>query len=86
MADAVRRLLAALSGPVRHHELQAEIRKIPRFREMLDKNNGAYYYTLIRRLVQQGDIKKMGKKIRLVHKDETPPEGNPEGVSEAVEG
>jgi hypothetical protein len=81
MADAGKRLLAAFSKPVMHHELQAELRKIPRFRDMLDKNNGAYYYTMVNRLAKRGDIKKVGKKIRLIHKNETPSEGNPEGAS-----
>jgi hypothetical protein len=38
-------------------------------------------HTMINRLVKAGAIKKSGKKIRLVPKIETPPEGNPEGVS-----
>jgi hypothetical protein len=87
MADAVRRILSSFSKLVRHHELQAELRKIPRFREMLDKNNGAYYYTLIRRLDDKGDIKRVGRKIRLIPKNETPPEEASEGASSStVEG
>jgi hypothetical protein len=87
MADAVRRILAGFSKLVRHHDLQAELRKIPRFRDMLDKNNGAYYYTLIRRLDDKGHIKRVGRKIRLIHKNETPPEEASEGASSStVEG
>lgn len=48
---------------------------------MLEKNNGAYYYTMINRLVKREEVKKVGKKIRLIHNNETPPEGNPEGAS-----
>lgn len=87
MADAARRLLARFSKPVRHPELQAELRKVPRFREALERNNGAYYYTLIRRLVHQGDVKKVGKKILLIHKNEAPSEDTSEGAPKAtVEG
>ena len=80
MADAGKRLLATFSKPVMHHELQAKLREIPRFRDMLDKNNGAYYYTMVNRLVKRGDIKKVGKRIRLIHKNEAPAEGNPESA------
>lgn len=80
MGDAAKRLLATFSRPIQHHELQTELRKIQRFREMLDKNAGAYYYTIIQRLAKRGDIKKVGKKIRLIHKNEAPPEGNPESA------
>jgi hypothetical protein len=85
MADAVRRILGASSRPVRHHELLGELKKIARFRESLNKNSGAYYYTLIRRLVDAGDIKKTGKKLRLIHKNEAPSEENPEGALTAFE-
>ncbi len=81
MGDAARRLLAGFSKPVQHHDLQTELRKIPRLREMLDKNSGAYYYTMINRLAKRGEIKKVGKKIRLIHKNEAPSEGNPEDAS-----
>jgi hypothetical protein len=57
------------------------LRKTPRFREVLDKNKGAYYYTLIKRLADGGKIKKVGKKIRLIHKNEAPPEEPQEGAS-----
>lgn len=77
---AVERILATFSRPVFHHELQAELRKVPRFREMLDKHKGAYYYTLIKRLADDEKIQKVRKKIRLIHKNEAPPEGNPEGA------
>ncbi len=89
MGDAVKRILATFRRPISHHELQDELRKIPRFRETLEKNNGAYYYTVINRLKKRDppEIRKTGKKIRLVHKNETPPEGNPEGASKTtVEG
>lgn len=74
LTDATKRILTGFAKPVLHHEIQAELRKTPRFQEMLDKNNGAYYYTMIRRLVDRGDIKRVGKKFRLVHKDEAPAE------------
>jgi hypothetical protein len=48
---------------------------------MLEKNAGAYYYTVIARLIKAGDVKKSGKKIRLVPKNETPPEENPESTT-----
>jgi hypothetical protein len=87
MGEAAKRLLGAFNRPVLHFELQAELRKIPQFDEMLSRNNGAYYYTVIKRLAEAKLIKKMGKKIRLVHKDEAPPEGNPEGAPKStVEG
>ena len=86
MGDAAKRLMAPFNRPIKHAELQAELRKIPRFQTMLEKNAGAYYYTMINRLVTAGAVKKSGKKIRLVPKIETPPEGNPEGASKAVEG
>jgi hypothetical protein len=81
MPAAVERILAGFQGAVVHHELQAELRKTPRFREVLDKNKGAYYYTLIKRLADGGKIKKVGKKIRLIHKNEAPPEEPQEGAS-----
>jgi hypothetical protein len=85
MGEAAKRLLAILATANRwpsHRVLQDELRRIDRFREMLDKNNGAYYYTMINRLVKRGEVKKIaGGRIRLVQKNETPPEGNPEGAS-----
>jgi hypothetical protein len=81
MGDATKRILGTFRRSVFHHELQAELRKIDRFRAMLDKNGGAYYYTMIARLKSRDEIKKTGKKIRLVQKDETPSEETPEGVS-----
>jgi hypothetical protein len=81
MGDAAKRLMAPFNRSIKHAELQAELRKIPRFQVMLEKNAGAYYYTMINRLVTAGAVKKSGKKIRLVPKTETPPEGNPGGVS-----
>ena len=81
MGDAAKRLMAQFQRPIFHSEMQTELRKIPRFQAMLEKNAGAYYYTMINRLVKAGSIKKSGKKIRLVPKIETPSEGNPEGAS-----
>jgi hypothetical protein len=85
MSVAAKRLLAGMGEPGRspsHAALQTELRKIDRFRDMLDKNNGAYYYTMINRLVKRGEVRKIGHgRIRLVHKNEAPPEGNPEGAS-----
>lgn len=82
MSDASLRLLGGFQRAVTHSELQTALRAIPKFQAMLDKNNGAYYYTMIRRLVKADPpkIKKAGKKIRLIHKNEAPPEGNPEGA------
>lgn len=82
LSAAVKRILATFHRPVAHHELQAELRKIPHFRGMLDKHKGAYYYTVIKRLAdaEPPEIKKVGKKIRFIHKNEAPPEGNPEGA------
>jgi hypothetical protein len=83
LSAGVKRILGTFPGLVAHHELQAELRKVPHFREMLDKHKGAYYYTLIKRLAdaEPPEIKKVGKRIRLTHKNEAPPEGNPEGAS-----
>lgn len=74
LTDAAKRVLGAFGKPVSHQELQAALRKTPRFAEMLDKNNGAYYYTMIRRLLKRGAIRKTGKKMRLVHTNEEPTE------------
>src|ERR1700732_1706692 len=63
MGDAAKRLMAPFNRPIKHAELQAELRKIPRFQAMLEKNAGAYYYTMINRLVTAGAVKKSGKKI-----------------------
>ena len=78
---AVERILGGFDRAVAHHELQAELRKIPRFAEMLDKHKGAYYYTVVARLKKDTKIRKVGKKIRLIRKNEAPSEGNPEGAS-----
>ena len=58
------------------------LKTVPKFRAMLDKNNGAYYYTMIRRLQKANPprIKRVGKKIKVIHKNEAPPEGTPEGA------
>lgn len=80
LSAGVKRILGTFPGLVAHHELQAELRKVPHFREMLDKHKGAYYYTLIKRFTDGGEIKKVGKRIRLIHKIEAPSEGNPEGA------
>jgi hypothetical protein len=85
MGDASIRILGGFHGAVRHHELQKALRAVPKFQAMLDKNNGAYYYTMVRRLVKGGKVKKAGKgKIRLVRKDETPSGFPSEGVSKAT--
>jgi hypothetical protein len=82
MGAAAKRILGVAGVPLFHSQLQAELRKIERVREMLDRNNGAYYYTMINRLKKRSEVRKVGtNRIRLVHKDETPPEGNPEGAS-----
>ena len=81
MQAAVERILGGLDRAVEHHELQAELRRNPRFADMLKKHKGAYYYTLVLRMKNAGKIKKMGRKIRFIHKNEAPPEGNPEGAS-----
>lgn len=80
MQAAAERILGGFDRAVEHHELQAELRKVPRFAEMLDKHKGAYYYTLVMRLKKAGKIRKVGRKIRLIHKNEAPPEENPEGA------
>ncbi len=80
MQAAAERILNDLNRPMKHHELQTELRKIPRFAGMLKKHKGAYYYTLVMRLKKAGKIKKVGQKIRLIHKNEAPPEGNPESA------
>lgn len=85
MGDTSKRILGGFDRLVQHNELKAELRKIPKFRDSLDKNP-AYYYTMIARLKTSGDIRKVGKKIRLIHKEETPTEGNPAGASKTVEG
>lgn len=81
MRAATERILDGFDRPVEHHELQAELRKIPRFAEALNKHKGAYYYTLVKRLKDDGKIKKVGRKIRFIHKIETPPEETLEGAS-----
>jgi len=78
---ATKRIMATFPKAISHQEVQAELRKIPRFREVLDRNGGAYYYTVINRLVKRGEVKKFGKKIRLVQKTETPPVETTESVS-----
>ncbi len=87
MGDAAKRLLGTLATPNRspsHRALQDELRKIDRFRDMLDKNNGAYYYTMIGRLVQRGEVKRIaGGRIRLIQKNETPSGVPSEGVSKS---
>ncbi len=80
MGDAVKRLLADLDRPARPAEINTLLQRIPKFRESLEKNP-AYLYTVIARLKVKGDIKKAGKRIKLFRKEETPPEGNPEGVT-----
>jgi hypothetical protein len=81
MGAASLRILGGFQRAMAHRELQAALRAIPRFREMLDKNKGAYYYTMVKRLVKGGKVTKKGKKLRLAPQNETPPEGNPEGAS-----
>lgn len=81
MPAAAERILGKFDRLVEHHELQAELRKIPRFAEALNKHKGAYYYTLVKRLRDDGKVKKVGRKIRLIHKNEAPPEETPEGAS-----
>jgi hypothetical protein len=81
LGEAVIRLLGTFHRPVFHQELKTKLHEIPRFREMLNRNNGAYYYTVIKRLSEDREIKKVAKKrIRLVHKDEAPSEGTPESA------
>jgi hypothetical protein len=87
LGQAATRLLGIFNRPVFHHELQAELHKIPRFQEMLNRNNGAYYYTVIKRLAEARSIKKVGKKkVRIVHKDEAPSEEIPEGAPKVTAG
>jgi hypothetical protein len=90
LGEAAKRLLGTFGRPVFHHELQAELRKIPQFQETLGRHNGAYYYTAIKRLVDASppQIKRVGKKrIRLAHQDEAPSEKIPEGAPKStVEG
>src|SRR6266566_6862595 len=38
MQAAAERILSGLNRPIEHHELQAELRKNPRFAEMLEKH------------------------------------------------
>jgi DNA repair photolyase len=80
MRAAVERILSGFDRAIEHHQLQAELRKTPRFAEMLNKHKGAYYYTLISRLTEDKKIKKVGRKLRLIHKNEALSEGNPEGA------
>jgi len=73
MQAAAERILRGFDRAVEHHELQAELRKIPRFAAMLDKHKGAYYYTLVMRLKKVGKIKKVGRKIRFIHRENSVP-------------
>jgi hypothetical protein len=85
LGDAALRVLAGFNRAVSNSDVQTELRKTPRFQEMLDKNKGAYYYTVIARLVKGGKIKKWGKKIRAVaQKDEAPSQGNQESAPKAT--
>lgn len=70
MQAAAERILGGLDRAVEHHELQAELRRNPRFAEMLEKHKGAYYYTLVMRLKKAGKIRKVGRKIRFQPKEE----------------
>jgi hypothetical protein len=79
MPAAAERILGEFGRLVEHHELQAELRKVPRFAEVLNKHKGAYYYTLVKRLRDDGKVKKVGQKIRLIHKEDSiPREGDPD--------
>lgn len=79
---AIMRIGLGFDRPVTHHEIQAELRKTPHFAGMLDKNKGAYYYTVVNRLKKGTKIRKVGRKIRFIHKNnEAPPEETPEGAS-----
>ncbi len=81
MQAAIERIGLGFNRPVEHHEIQAELRKFPRFAESLDRHKAAYFYTCIARLKKDGKIKKVGRgKVRFIHKNEAPPEGNPEGA------
>jgi hypothetical protein len=82
MAEAATRLLGGFQRAITHQELQTSLRAIPKFREMLEKNKGAYYYTMVRRLLKSDPpkLRKVGKKIRLAHRHETPPGEAPEGA------
>ena len=85
LGDAALRVLAGFNRAVSNSEVQTELRKTPRFQEMLDKNKGAYYYTVIARLVKGGKIKKWGKKIRAVaQKDEALSQGTQESAPKAT--
>ncbi len=87
LGNAALRVLAGFHRAASNSEVQTELRKTPRFQEMLEKNKGAYYYTVIARLVKGGKIKKMGKRIRVAQKDEAPPGGTQESAPKAtVEG
>jgi len=81
MPAAVERILGAFDRGAEHRQLRAELRKTPRFAEMLDKHKSAYYYTVISRLAEDKKIKKVGRKFRLIHKNEAPSEGTPESAS-----
>jgi hypothetical protein len=85
-SDAALRVLAGFPRAASHLEVQTALRKT-RFRVILDKNKGAYYYTVIGRLAKAGKIKKIGKRIRLAQKDEAPPGETQESAPKAtVEG
>jgi len=79
MPAAAERILSSLERPIEHHELQAELRKIPRFAAMLDKHKGGYYYTFIMRMKKGGKIRKVGRKIQFIRKEQQlPGEGGPD--------
>lgn len=79
MPAALERILSSLDRPVGHHELLAELRKIPRFAAMLDKRKAGYYYTLILRMKKGGKIRKVGREIQFIRKEQQfPGEGGPD--------
>jgi hypothetical protein len=69
---AVERIGLGFDRLVKHHEIQVELRKSPRFAKMLDRHNGTYYYTVINRLKKDGKIRKVGQHLRFIHNNEAP--------------
>lgn len=71
MADAAKRIIGLWKGPKQpdNQDVQTELKKIERFREMLDRNPN-YYYTMMSRLIKRGEISRRYKRFTIRVKNE----------------